>query len=115
MQNLEQLQRLADNAGFQTEFDIDGNPFDVCVASIATGTDNRFAAFNVQDGQSLHGFERNANRLRQAALMLSDKGLMFVYGRPAVPAPYAVPLSKMWSFGYGIPVRGGSHSQTASL
>lgn len=115
MLNLEQLKRLADNAGFHTRFDFDGNPFDVCVVSISTEAQDRLPAFNVQDGQAEQTFEGNVHQLRQAALTLSDKGLMFVYGTPALLARYAVALSEILDFRYWIAVRTTGKSQSDRL
>src|SRR5215208_2390411 len=105
MHNLEQLKWLAENAGFQTTFDFDGNQFDVCVVAIGAQPESRFIAFNVSECQVPHNFERNVRQLRQAAHSLSENGLMFVYGTPALLARYAVELAEILSFRYWIAVR----------
>ncbi len=115
MLNLEQLKWLAENAGLQTHFDFDGNQFDVCVVSIGSQSDSRFVAFNVSECQAPQSFERNVSQLRQAALSLSENGLMFVYGTPALLARYAVNLAEILSFRYWIAVRTATENHADKL
>ncbi len=115
MENFEQLKGLAKQAGFHTDFDFNGNPFDVCVVSIATKTQNRSPAFNVNTCQSPQTFDHHVSQLRQAALTLSEKGLMFVYGAPALLARYAVRLAEGLDFRYWITIRTASENHPARL
>jgi site-specific DNA-methyltransferase (adenine-specific) len=114
MKNLDQLQRLAENAGFQTYLDFDGDQFDVCVAAISQ-SQGFSKPFNVHQSQSTRTYENNVRRLRQAALSLSENGLMFVYGTPALLARYAVGLADSLSFRYWIALRAATESRPESL
>jgi DNA modification methylase len=105
MLNVEQLKRLADSAGFETSLQFDGKAIDVCVASLACDSEDRFAPFNSHPKKNGEISQRNVKLLRDAASRLADDGLMFVYGLPAHLSRYAVALSEVLTFRYWIAVR----------
>lgn len=115
MRNLDQLRWLAENAGFETHCDPDGREFDVCVATLASDAEDRFAPFNANENQSQADFERNLNHLRAAASMLSDNGLLFVYGAPARLMRYGAALSDTLTLRYWIAVRAATPVRSDKL
>lgn len=118
MRNGEQLRRLAENAGFTTYFEADGRDFDVCVATLigeAGGAQERFAPVNASEQPSQPTFERNLQRLRQAALSLGDNGLLFLYGEPARLARYAAALAESLTLRYWIAVRAATDRRADQL
>src|SRR5687767_8055880 len=98
MLNVEQLKWLADHAGFETYLQFDGKAMDVCVASLAFSSEDRFAPFNSHNKKINEISQRNVKLLRDAALNLADNGLLFVYGLPAHLSRYAVALSDVLTF-----------------
>jgi DNA modification methylase len=115
MRNIEQLIWLADNAGFETHCQPDGNEFDICVATLTCDAKERFAPLNANENQSQQQFERNLNLLREDALTLSDCGLLFVYGEPARLTRYAAALSDALTLRYWIAVRAVTASRSDQM
>ncbi len=115
MLNVDQLKWLADNAGFETFLQFDGKAMDVCVASLAFNSDDRFAPFNSHNKKLNEISQQNVNLLRDAAMNLADEGLLFVYGLPSHLAHYAVALSDLLTFRYWIAIRTATNEKTEGL
>src|SRR5262245_32007373 len=105
MDNLQQLRWLAQHAGFETHTNFDCNEFELCVVSLPYDTDEHFEPFNAKANQFDIIFARQIHQLRDAAMLLSDEGLLFIYGLPAHMAAYGVALSDLLTFRYCIAIR----------
>ncbi len=101
----ERLKSLAQNAGFEPHTDFDCNEFDLCVVSLPYDADERFEPFNAKTSQFDKAFARHSKLLRDAAMMLSDEGLLFIYGLPAHLAASGVALADLLTFRYCIAIR----------
>lgn len=115
MWNLEQLQWLADHAGFDTHLKMDRTAYDVCVAALSHNPEDRFAPVNSLSITAHDAIERNLNLLRQVCAKLSPDGLLFLYGLPAQLSRYAVALSQDLTFRYWIAVRAATTAQAKGL
>lgn len=105
MLNSERLKSLAQNAGFETHTDFDCNEFDLCLVSLPYETQERFEPFNAKANQFDKSFARNIKLLRDAVMLLSDEGLLFIYGLPAHLAAYGVALADLLTSRYCIAIR----------
>ena len=105
MPNVEQLRRLAEDAGYETDYAADRGEYDLCVATLTGDPDDRLAPFNAVENQEQDDFARNAQLLQDAASRLSPDGLMFVYGGPARLARYAAAMSAHLTLRYWVAVR----------
>ncbi|MEW6127575.1 MAG: DNA methyltransferase [Acidobacteriota bacterium] len=115
MLHVEQLQWLADNNGFETHLKFSGDAIDVCIASVAFNPEDRFTPVNTQKIKNHSVAERNLKLLREAAVNLSNDGLMFVYGLPSQLARYAVALADLLTFRYWVAVRTATKEKAMGL
>lgn len=113
MQNIEELSRLAEQSGF--ELQAGDGPCSVSVALPSCDPADRYRAFNFRRDPSAQLIERNAARLRSAARLLEENGLMFIYGLPAHLARYASALADELVFRYWISIRAATDQKSGGL